>query len=190
MSTPLIELEPANHPAASQTSAPPPAACAALRWPATDAPCPRILYADDDDSLRRLGEWLLLHSGYAVDTVSDGAEAWAALQHTNYDLLITDNEMPRLTGLELIRKTRQARLKVPIILTSGTLAALPMDDLSWIECAAMLAKPFTCEQLLLVVRQTLRAAASRPAPHAGGPPIGEPFALPPPPRAIRRGLNE
>lgn len=188
MNTPPTQLEPSVR-LAAQTPEPSPGA-ADLQWPDTEGPRPRILYADDDDSLRRLGERLLLCSGYAVDTVSDGAEAWAALQHTSYDLLVTDNEMPHLTGLELIRMSRQAGLNVPVILTSGTLATLPMDDLSWIECSAMLAKPFTCERLLVVVREALRAAASQPAPHAGGPPIGAPFPLPPPPRAIRWGINE
>lgn len=190
MSTPLTELEAVIRPAASQAPAPPPAASADLRWPVTDAPRPRILYADDDDSLRRLGERLLLRSGYAVDVVTDGAEAWAALQHTNYDLLVTDNEMPRLTGLELIRKSRQARLDVPVILTSGTLDTLPPNDRSWLECAAMLAKPFTCEQLLLVVREALRAAASQPAPHADEPLVGEPLPLPTQPHTTRWGINE
>lgn len=161
MSTPPTQQEPSIR-LAAQKPGPSPGAAAELRWPAPEAPRPRILYADHDDTLRRLGERLLLQSGYAVDTVADGAEAWAALLQTQYDLVVTDNDMPHLTGVELICKSRQARLSVPVILTSGTLDTLPPNDRSRPDCAAVLAKPFTCEQLLLAIREALQPAAPRP----------------------------
>jgi len=120
-------------------------------------PRARILYADDEPSLRKLGELVLVRSGYAVDTAADGGEAWDALQDQDYHLLITDNQMPCLTGQELIRKVRRARMSVPIILTSGMLGACPLDDLPWAECGAMLAKPFSPEQLVSVVHEVLRS---------------------------------
>jgi len=122
------------------------------------APRARILYVDDEPSIRELGEAVLIGSGYAVDTAADGGEAWDALQDQNYHLLITDNQMPCLTGQELIRKVRRARMSVPIILTSGMLGACPLDDLPWAECGAMLAKPFSPEQLVSVVHEMLHSA--------------------------------
>jgi DNA-binding response OmpR family regulator len=121
-------------------------------------PQARILYVDDEPSIRELGEAVLIGSGYAVDTAADGGEAWDALQDQDYHLLITDNQMPCLTGQELIRKVRRARISVPIILTSGLLGACPLDDLPWAECGAMLAKPFSPEQLVSVVHEVLRSA--------------------------------
>jgi DNA-binding response OmpR family regulator len=117
----------------------------------------RILYVDDEPSIRELGEAVLIGSGYAVDTAADGGEAWDALQDQDYHLLITDNQMPCLTGQQLIRKVRRARMSVPIILTSGMLGACPLDDLPWAECGAMLAKPFSPEQLVSVVHEVLRS---------------------------------
>ena len=63
----------------------------------------RILYVDDDALLRELGEQILVRLGYDVDTAKDGAEGWDALHEHEYQLLITDYQMPCLTGLELIR---------------------------------------------------------------------------------------
>ena len=117
----------------------------------------RILYVDDEPPLRRLVELLLVRSGYAVDTAADGVEAWAALDGREYQLLITDNDMPRLTGLELIRKVRLARMHVRVILVSGMLGACLIDP--WLECGATLAKPFTAEKLVSVVGEVLLAGA-------------------------------
>ena len=94
-----------------------------------------------------------------MTTAADGEEAWNALQDQDYDLVITDNQMPCLTGQGLIRKMRQARMSVPIILASGTLGACPFDDLPYAECGALLAKPFTPAQLVSVVHGVLRSVA-------------------------------
>lgn len=53
------------------------------RRPPAVQPRARILYADDEPQLRRLGEQVLVRSGYDVDTAADGAEAWAALLDVN-----------------------------------------------------------------------------------------------------------
>jgi DNA-binding response OmpR family regulator len=66
----------------------------------------RILVADDDTNIRELIAISLIRAGYQVDAARDGAEAWNALKETTYSLLITDHKMPRLTGVELIKKLR------------------------------------------------------------------------------------
>ncbi len=82
----------------------------------------------------------------------------------DYQLLITDNQMPCLTGVELIRKICLARMGLPIILASGALGSLRIDDFPWLGCGATLAKPFSPEQLLSVVHEVLRAAGSARSP--------------------------
>lgn len=124
-------------------------------------PLSRILYVDDDVSMRKVGQLILGGSGYIVKTVADGVEAWTALRNSHYDLLITDDRMPRLTGLELIRQVRRARMTVPIILTSGIFGAVPSQELSGIECAAALPKPFSPEQLLATVQEMLLKESRR-----------------------------
>lgn len=130
-----------------------------------------ILYADDDAVSRRAGQLILRRSGHRVDIAADGAEAWSALCDGNYDLLITDNRMPRLSGFELIRKVRRARMMVPIIMASGSLDELPVDELLWLECGPLLPKPFTPEQLLSAVSEVARARASA---GAGATPAQQP----------------
>lgn len=123
-----------------------------------------ILYAEDDASLRDVVSRVLSSTGYRVDTAPNGQDAWTALHSKTYNLLITDNQMPCLTGAELIRRVRLAGMTVPIILVSGTLGALSLDELPWIECGTTLAKPFTHEELISAVREVLRAAVSAPTP--------------------------
>jgi DNA-binding response OmpR family regulator len=77
--------------------------------------------ADDDaDVCRTLCSALQLY-GYQVDAAHDGAMAWDALNATTYDLIITDHMMPKLTGLELIRKVHTVRPDLPCILISGNM---------------------------------------------------------------------
>ena len=66
----------------------------------------RILVVDDDEAFRRLNTEVLNCSGYQVDAAEDGAVGWEAIQANRYDLLITDNSMPKLTGVELVKKLR------------------------------------------------------------------------------------
>ena len=113
----------------------------------------RILVVDDDDDIRRLNAEALSNSGYHVDAAEDGAAGWDALNANRYDLLITDHNMPKLTGVELIKKLHSARMAVPVILASGVISG----GESGLPLAAMLPKPYTVVQLLGTVKQVLSA---------------------------------
>src|SRR6266498_4950023 len=65
-------------------------------------PSHRILVVEDQPALRSLSAQVLVRSGYEVDVAEDGMAGWEALRAESYDLLITDNQMPRLSGLELV----------------------------------------------------------------------------------------
>jgi DNA-binding NtrC family response regulator len=116
----------------------------------------RILYVDDEPQLRRLGELVLVPAGYEVDTAADGAEAWTALHDHEYHLVITDNDMPRLTGLKLAAQARLAGMRIPIVLASGSADVLGDPANSWLGLAARLSKPFNADALLETVEQVLR----------------------------------
>ena len=119
-----------------------------------------ILYADNDAPLRGFAVQILTSSGYTVTPVEDGLQAWAALHSKGYDLLITANNMPRMSGLELAAKTRLEGMKLPIIVASGAVGLLDGTDHDWLRLAARLQKPFASEELLKTVEQVLRPAAS------------------------------
>jgi len=114
----------------------------------------RILVVDDDDDIRRFNAEALTGSGYHVEAAVDGAEGWEALNANRYDLLITDNNMPKLTGIELIKKLNAARMPVPVILASG----VSHTEESELRLAAVLPKPFTLEELLGTVKKVLGEA--------------------------------
>jgi len=117
----------------------------------------RILVVEDDRDVRQLNTEVLSRSGYEVDAAEDGAAAWQALNTDSYDLLITDHNMPKLTGVELLQKLRAARLALPAILVSG---AMPMEELNRhpeLQIEAKLLKPFTADELLGTVKEVLHA---------------------------------
>jgi DNA-binding response OmpR family regulator len=118
---------------------------------------PRILVADDEPSILGLAATALRHSGYQVDMAEDGALAWDALQANNYDLLITDHNMPKMTGLTLLKRIQAARLDVPAILMSGNPPRTELRQNPALLLAAILLKPFSMDELSATVNQVLFA---------------------------------
>jgi two-component system OmpR family response regulator len=125
----------------------------------------RILVVDDDRDICQLSAVVLTSSGYQVDTAEDGEAGWKALHAVchdpdSYHLLITDHDMPRLSGLDLVKKLRSARMALPVILSSGNLPTEELQRNAWLEVAATLQKPFSIDQLVETVQVVLRAAES------------------------------
>lgn len=118
----------------------------------------RILVVDDDPLIIELNVERLIAAGYHVDAATDGAVAWDILQLNNYDLIITDNTMPRMTGLELIEKMRSGGMVVPVIMASGTLLKEELTQYPRLQPVAMLPKPYTGVELLEMVKKVLGAA--------------------------------
>ena len=121
---------------------------------------PRILVVDDDFSIRELGAVVLSASGYQVDTAEDGEAGWEALQTSSYDLLITDNTMPKVSGVELVKNMRSARMTLPVVLASGAIPSEALNRDPSLQIAATLLKPFTGDALLGTVKKVLQATDS------------------------------
>ncbi len=121
----------------------------------------RILVVDDDDSLRQLNMEVLSQNGYAVEAAADGDIAWVTLQENNYDLLITDQKMPRVSGVELLKKLRAARMALPVIMATGTVPQVEFALYPWLQPTAVLLKPYTIPELLGVVHNVLFAERPR-----------------------------
>ncbi|HSY18141.1 MAG TPA: response regulator [Candidatus Acidoferrales bacterium] len=115
----------------------------------------RILVVDDDSDTRQLSVDLLVDSGYDVEAAKDGAAGWKALQAKNYDLVITDNKMPLMTGIEMIEKLRDAYMPLPVIMATQF---PPVDEFHrkpWLIPDATLERPFTNDELLGLVKRIL-----------------------------------
>jgi DNA-binding response OmpR family regulator len=137
----------------------------------------RILVVDDDPLIRQLHSEVLTYSAYQVDTAADGAAAWEALLLNNYDLMITDNDMPKVTGVDLLKKVHATRMAMPVVMATGTLPAWEFAQSPWLQPAAVLIKPYTFDELLATVKDVLHAAAAARAEIAPPPSwLGKPAA--------------
>lgn len=121
-------------------------------------PSKRILVAEDDVVMLRINVKVLTKSGYEVDGAEDGAVAWDALQLNGYDLLVTDNEMPNVSGVDLIKKLYDARMALPVIMVSGTMPTAELERQPWLQIEAALHKPLIVSELLATVRNVLLAS--------------------------------
>ena len=122
-------------------------------------PSNRILFVDDSIAVREASAKALICSGYHVDVAEDGEAGWEALHATSYDLLITDQNMPKLSGVELVKKLRSAHMKLPVVLATAVLPTEELNQNPWLQFAATLLKPFTVEELLQTVKAALSATA-------------------------------
>ena len=79
----------------------------------------RILVVEDDESLRRVTQAQLEQAGYRVSTAADGCAALEVLEKVPQDLVITDLMMPKLSGLELLKRIRTDYPETIVILVTA-----------------------------------------------------------------------
>jgi two-component system, cell cycle sensor histidine kinase and response regulator CckA len=116
--------------------------CVEDEAPAPVKPTKRILVVEDDISIRRLSTEMLIRSGYQVDAAADGAAGWKTLQGKSYDLVITDNFMPKVTGVEMVKKLHAAGMKLPVILATTMLPQEEFVAHPWLQAVTTLLKHF------------------------------------------------
>ena len=116
-----------------------------------------ILIIDDEIVLAKMAGEMLQKLGYTVEVLADSAEALTAIRDssTHYDLLITDQTMPGLSGLDLARETKKARPDLPVILYSGYSSAINKQQLEKTGVKRFLMKPLSMSSLAEAVRHAL-----------------------------------
>jgi DNA-binding NtrC family response regulator len=119
----------------------------------------RVLVVDDDVDISQVHAEVLSRFGYQAETAADGAAAWEALPADGYDLLITDNNMPKVSGVEPVKKVRSAQMTLSVILASGALPTEELDRNPWLQPVVTLVKPFSSGQLLETVNEILAQPA-------------------------------
>jgi signal transduction histidine kinase len=113
-----------------------------------------ILLADDELMLQDLLAELLESNGYTVIKVASGIEALRVLtEEIKVDLLILDYNMPEMNGLECVRKIRELKLEVPIILSSGSLSLEDNFDIKKEGINKVLPKPYEFDSMLQVIQK-------------------------------------
>jgi len=115
----------------------------------------RILVVDHDQDVRQLSVDVLSGGCYDVEAVADGIAGWEALQAKRYDLIITENQMPGMTGVQMIEKLRSAHMALPVIMAARHLPAWEMARKPWLRSVTTLEWPPTNDNLLAAVRKVL-----------------------------------
>ena len=122
----------------------------------------RLLYAEDEKSLARAVSTILTRNNYAVDVVHDGQSALDYLATENYDGAILDVMMPKLDGIEVLRRMRARGDSTPVLLLT---AKAEIDDrVTGLDSGAngYLTKPFDMKELLARIRAMTRVLSVQP----------------------------
>jgi PAS domain S-box-containing protein len=116
-----------------------------------------ILLVDDEASLVHLGQELLTRLGYQVVVCTSSVEALETFRAApqRFDLVITDQTMPKLTGEALVCELRRLRPDIPIILCTGFSHTMTEEKARALGLNAFLMKPLVAQELSQVVRQVL-----------------------------------
>jgi DNA-binding response OmpR family regulator len=116
----------------------------------------RILVIDDDPAVTNVLKRGLAYEGFAADSASNGAEAFACLRERPADLVILDIMMPGMDGFEVLRRLRQADQQLPVLFLTAKDA--PADQVQGLDSGAddYVVKPFTFDVLVARVHALLR----------------------------------
>lgn len=123
----------------------------------------KILLCDDEIHILRAAEFKLARAGYDVGCATDGQQAWEAIEQERPDILITDFQMPRLNGLDLIERVRanpQTSDLAVIVLTAKGFEVSPQEMAQRWGVTAVLGKPFSPRELLRLVDSAVGVSAA------------------------------
>lgn len=115
----------------------------------------RVLVAEDAPRIREILDYFLRRVGYIVESVADGETASLRLRECGYDLVVTDFMMPRLTGVQLIKRMRERGDTTPVLLISGTVTSAALAAARKYGAVDVLEKPFQREELVGKVEMLL-----------------------------------
>ena len=120
----------------------------------------RILVAEDEKDMNHIIAKRLKAEGYSVDSCFDGIEVCGYLACAEYDAIILDIMMPRMDGLQVLKKLREQEHQIPVLLLTARDSV--EDRVSGLDAGAddYLVKPFAFQELLARIRVMLRKPAS------------------------------
>jgi CheY-like chemotaxis protein len=116
----------------------------------------KILYAEDDIFMQKLIVHALVRLGYEVTTVDDGLEALEAIESDEFNLIILDLFMPKMSGFEVVEKIRdEKKLKTPILIISRNNLNDTIHRAYTVGANDYIVKPFEPEDLVIKVTRLL-----------------------------------
>jgi CheY-like chemotaxis protein len=125
----------------------------------TDNSKPRVLIVDDDESVTRLMTNYLDRKGIDSHAINNSENAWDVFAQNSsaFDLVITDQTMPNLSGLELARRIRDKRRDIPVVLCSGNNEMVDEAAAAELGVSRFLDKPVRLENLSSMISELTRS---------------------------------
>lgn len=117
----------------------------------------KVLVVDDEIHIVHVVAIKLRNNGYEVITAQDGAEAFDLVLSEKPDIVVTDYQMPVMTGVELVRRLRQCEQAkdIPVIMLTARSFAIEDDQKENLNISEFLSKPFSPRELLRSVEDIL-----------------------------------
>ena len=116
----------------------------------------RVLIVDDDPGIRETISQIIEELGYHPDTAADGLDALAMLDTGSYLCVFTDIMMPKMTGIELIKKIKTRDISLPIIVITGYASLEIAIDAMKCGASDFISKPFKVSQIQLMLSKVKR----------------------------------
>jgi len=114
----------------------------------------RILLVDDEQIVKELTETMLAALDHQVRSFEDAGEALALFgqDSSSFDLVITDQSMPCMTGVELAKKLKEIRPDLPVVISTGHSSQQIEEQLDGLAGTYVLEKPFNLSQLEALIQ--------------------------------------
>jgi DNA-binding NtrC family response regulator len=115
----------------------------------------RVLVVDDDKSVREMISSLIREMGEEVEIAVNGADAWKKIKQTPFDLVITDLKMPKMDGINLLKKIKEKPWETVVIILTGyasvktAIESLKLGAYDYVE------KPFSLINLEFTIKRAL-----------------------------------
>lgn len=120
-----------------------------------------ILMAEDDNDIAELLKVLLQETGYCVEHVKNGEEVLTQLKEETYNLLLLDVHMPKLNGIETIRKLRAENNQIPIVIMTASTHEREREKAIEVGCNAYIVKPIEMAALEEVISEVTSRHTNR-----------------------------
>ena len=117
----------------------------------------RILWVDDEIELLKPHILFLENKGYAMDTANNGYDALEAIANNPYDLIILDEMMPGITGLETLSRIKEVRPNTPVVMVTKSEEENIMNKAIGSKIADYLIKPVNPNQVLLSIKKNVHS---------------------------------
>ncbi len=115
----------------------------------------RVLVADDDPQMQLAIQASLIRAGHEVTVVEDGQKAFESIEAEEFDVIVSDQRMPEMTGQELLAKLEENGIEIPFIMITAHGTITQAVEAMQLGASDFIPKPFSADELLRVVERVV-----------------------------------